>query len=392
VHTPYYVIHKNELEENLLRLKEALHKYWDNAVIGYSFKTNSLPWLITFMKHQGCFAEVVSDDEYRLAKKLGYPAKQIIYNGPIKSKETFCEAVKQGAIVNIDSKRELDWMMEIGKPDSSKIGLRVNFDVESKCPGETQCREEDGRFGFSCESGELEQAVKRLEKLEIPISGLHLHCSSKTRSLNIYTALSGKAAELIKKYNLQLDYIDIGGGFFGGLPEKPSFEAYLKTIAETLASCVNTEKTTLIVEPGMSVVGAYMDYVTTVTDIKDTLHNRFVVTDGSRTNIDPLMTKSSYFYEIHSKNKKPPTVKKQTICGFTCMEHDRLFQLSDQGEISVGDQIVYHKTGAYTLCLTPLFIQFFPAVYVKTEGKYTCVRRKWTEEDFLAGNSLYNGV
>ena len=62
------MIHKKELEDNLEDLKKAIRHYWKNFIIGYSFKTNSLPWVITFMKSQECFAEVVSDDEYMLAK------------------------------------------------------------------------------------------------------------------------------------------------------------------------------------------------------------------------------------------------------------------------------------------------------------------------------------
>ena len=93
----------------------------------------------------------------------------------------------------------------------------------------------------------------------------------------------------------------------------------------------------------MSVVGAYIDYVTSVMDVKETLHNRFIVTDGSRTNIDPLMNKSSYFYEVLRKNEERKIIKKQTISGFTCMEHDRLFQLKNEKDIQREDQIIYHK-------------------------------------------------
>ena len=47
-------------------LKDSLEKSWNNYRIGYSFKTNSLPWLVTFLKERGVLAEVVSDDEYAL--------------------------------------------------------------------------------------------------------------------------------------------------------------------------------------------------------------------------------------------------------------------------------------------------------------------------------------
>ena len=52
--------------------------------IGYSFKTNSLPWVLSFMKEHGCYAEVVSENEYELAEYIGF--EHIIYNGPVKGK------------------------------------------------------------------------------------------------------------------------------------------------------------------------------------------------------------------------------------------------------------------------------------------------------------------
>ncbi|MFR8840281.1 MAG: pyridoxal-dependent decarboxylase, partial [Clostridium sp.] len=84
--TPYFVIHEKEMKDNLECLKKSLQKYWNNYAIGYSFKTNSVPWLIRFMKQNGCLAEVVSDDEYSLAQKLKYTPNDIIFNGPVKSR------------------------------------------------------------------------------------------------------------------------------------------------------------------------------------------------------------------------------------------------------------------------------------------------------------------
>ena len=149
---------------------------------------------------------------------------------------------------------------------------------------------------------------------------------------------------------------------------------------------ISPKKTTLIVEPGISLIGAPISYVTRVIDIKDTEYNRFVVTDGSRTNIDPLMTKNSYFYEIDKKIDTYITLKKQIICGYTCLEHDRLFEYKNAKELCIGDIIIYKKVGAYTMCLTPLFIKYFPDVYVKEKNKLKMIRQHWTPKQFIQNN------
>ena len=380
--TPYYVIHKDSLDENFEKLRFALDKYWGNSIIGYSYKTNALPWVVKHFDKLGCYAEVVSEDEYNLAKLVGIDKDHLIYNGPIKTRNTFLEAIENGCIVNVDSQREIDWLADL-QSDNKAVGIRVNFDIERMCPGQSQCADEGGRFGFCLENGAFSKALEELQKRNAKISGLHLHTSSKSRGLDIYRAIAEVACKVQEEFKLDLDFIDVGGGFFGGLPTKPQFEEYISLMAGILCTHFDKNRTKLIVEPGMAVIGAPVSYVTTVIDVKDTEYNRFVVTDGSRTSIDPLMSKSSYFHS-YDRRQDSQIIPKQVICGYTCMEHDRLFEAIHEPELQPGDRIIYHKVGAYTMCLTPLFIKYFPDVYVESKGQYTKVREAWKAEDFIS--------
>ncbi len=385
--TPYFLINKESLDVGLKKLKDSLQTAWPNYIIGYSYKTNALPWIIEYFRDCDCYAEVVSDDEYALAGAIKVDKTHIIYNGIAKSKKTFLEAIENHAIVNIDAEYEIDWLDELpqNRKDSYEVGLRVNFDLERFCPGQTQCGEDGERFGFCYENGELKRAIDKIESKGIKVAGLHLHKSSKTRMPDIYRAISSVAVEISNKYYLNLSYIDIGGGFFGGLNSKPQFSEYFNMVAGILRKQFDPNTVTLIVEPGMALIGAPIDYVTTVVDVKRSTRNVFVITDGSRTQIDPLMTKKSYFHIIHRQDNNREKVDKQTIAGFTCMEHDRLFEVKQEYEILPGDKIVYHKVGAYTMCLSPLFIKWFPDIYVKDKNEVYKVRAKWCTKDFIGG-------
>ena len=384
--TPYYVIDQKELDDNFRKLKNALDNHWSNSIIGYSYKTNALPWVIRHFDRLGCFAEVVSEEEYNLAKLVGVEKGKIIYNGPIKTKDTFLEAIQDGCIVNIDSQREIDWL-DVLPVENRAVGIRINFDIEKMCPGQSQCPEEGGRFGFCYENGEFAKAVTALRDKNVRIAGLHLHTSSKSRGLDIYRAIAGVACKVQEEFHFDLDYIDVGGGFFGGLPTKPQFEEYMALMAEILSARFDKERTKLIIEPGMAVIGAPIRYVTTVIDVKDTQFSRFVVTDGSRTSIDPLMSKSSYFHSYEHQGDGP-ILPKQIICGYTCMEHDRLFEAINEPALQPGDRIVYHKVGAYTMCLSPLFIKYFPDVYVERGGEFIKVRESWQPEEYMMKSIL----
>lgn len=384
--TPYYVIHKQELDENYAKLKTVLQSHWNNYIIGYSYKTNALPWIVSHFNNLGAYAEVVSEDEYNLAKDIGVDNGRIIYNGPIKTRDTFIETLKNGAYVNIDSQREISWLSELPEGDYN-IGIRVNFDIEKMCPGQSQCGGEGGRFGFCFENGEFDKALSAIKGAGQEVKGLHLHTSSKSRGLDIYRAIAEMTCLIVEKYDLSCEFIDVGGGFFGGLPTKPQFDEYVSLMGSILSRRFNPSTTKLIIEPGMAVVGAPISYVSSVIDVKDTEYNRFVVTDGTRTSIDPLMTKSSYFHRYERKANNP-VMKKQVICGYTCMEHDRLYEAVDEPELGVGDLIIYDKVGAYTMCLTPLFIKYFPDVYVEDDGKFEKVRFAWTPKEYIQNCSV----
>lgn len=383
IETPCFIIDKNELEENISGINEALKKYWNNYIIGYSCKTNSLPWILNFIKESGCYAEVVSDYEYNLAKRIGYSDKNIIFNGPNKGKEMFLNSLKNKSIVNIDSWREIEWLKEAKFNNLIKVGVRVNFDLENECPGETSFGRDGSRFGFNFENGSLEKAIKELNNIKnVKVSGIHIHNTAKTRSLNIYRAISIKACEVADLIKYELEYIDIGGGFFGGVPGKPSYKEYMKEISSEISKRFNVNNTKLIVEPGSAIIGSPIKFICEVVDVKDTFSKRIVTINGSRHNVDPFMIKKEYFLDIKSKANKE--FKEQIICGYTCLENDRLMELKDHSELEIGDKLIFNKVGAYTMSLSPLFIEYFPKVYVDLgSGKYKVVRERWTIDEYI---------
>lgn len=73
------------------------------------------------------------------------------------------------------------------------------------------------------------------------------------------------------------------------------------------------------------------------------------------------------------------------------MEHDRLMKLSNEQELKVGDKIIYEKVGAYTMCLTPLFIKYYPDVYIQEAGGLRIVRNAWHVQEYAQNSILFDG-
>ena len=174
----------------------------------------------------------------------------------------------------------------------------------------------------------------------------------------------------------------MGGGFFGGVPGKPSFSEYVETIARELRPSVDPEHTALVLEPGSAIISSPVSFVASVVDAKDTARYRFVVLDGGRPNIDPLHIKTGYCYDVLA-GKGRPSLPEQVVAGFTCMETDRLMVLEDAPELAVGDRIAFRRVGSYSMTLNPLFISWFPAVYACDGDRAECVRKRWDSKDWF---------
>lgn len=378
--TPFFLISKEKLDKNINDFQIALEKNWSNSILSYSVKTNSLPWLLRYLKTKGAFAEVVSDEEYLLAVNCGYSDNQIVFNGPVKGEECFKRAVENGAVVNLDSKNDLKYLTEYRCKNIDRIGIRINVPTEVFDENDIGYESDGFRFGFSDATGELEEAIKIVEKVCGNNFGIHLHCNSVTRSVKVYEAIADYAIKIIRKYCISPSFIDIGGGFFGGVENKPKPDDYLKAVSKALSETLDVSRVKLIVEPGSAIIGSAVDLHTSVLDVKNTDKARIVTTDGSRIHIDPLWKKSGYMFTCDSAKKE---IEKQIICGYTCMDHDRIMSISNKPELCIGDSVVYHRVGAYTMTFGGMFIRYYPDVYVKTDNDIVKVRDRANTNEYI---------
>ena len=69
--------------------------------------------------------------------------------------------------------------------------------------------------------------------------------------------------------------------------------------------------------------------------------------------------------------------------GSTCMEKDVLLKEVVLPMLNAGDFIRFKGVGAYTICLTPTFINFLAPILSLEDGEYKEVRRRQTVDDIL---------
>lgn len=363
ISTPKYVVNFTKFKQNCEAVMTPFDREWcKNTIYGYSVKTNRDAELIKYASSKlGWYIEMVSPDEYNYCVGLGIPQSEMILNGPCKSSLIVNESLPV-RYLNLDNLDEVHEFCEHGNHNIN-VGLRINFDLESVCPGETTAGDEVSRFGIDAEGADLDEAVKLLKEKEIYSFGIHLHTSTKSRSLGVFKALAQKAVELRARYNVEFSFVDIGGGFFGGqkIAGKPSMEEYAIAICDELKVGFDPLKTKLILEPGASVLSTCVSYETRVINVRNIRGVRVITLDGTLLHVNPFLAKRNQPFDNMYVTEDRETIDKQIVCGSTCMETDRFSVLNNEVEIKKDDILVFHNVGAYTMAFNSFFI-FNPPV------------------------------
>lgn len=383
--TPCFIFDEAEFARGINEFRIALSQRFGNVEIGYSVKTNSLPYALRMARESACRAEVVSHDEYSLARACGFMPAEIIYNGPMKSRESFIEAVTGGAIVNLETKRELDWLASLPADHNYSVGIRLNINISHISPEDADGDDDNSRFGFSDESGEFADAIALIDGMpHVRLAGLHIHRTAHSRSPRFYERSVEYACKTIRKYNLEIDYLDVGGGYFGIFPNKPTFSDYADAFASPLRQ-YGLDGLTIIVEPGNALTASPFKFLCEVIDVKRVDdRTRFVTIDGSRNDIDPFFRKTDYLKELLLTDSNRPAEPLQVVGGCTCLEYDRLFSIEDKPRVMPGDRILFNNVGAYTMTISPQFIRLWPRVYaIGIDGTCRLVRRASTASDII---------
>ena len=388
--SPFYIMDSDKYRNNINRFINAFKRKYEKVIAGYSFKTNYVPALCNIAKKQGCFAEVVSDMEYTLAIKLGFD--KIIFNGPIKRQCVLLDAIERGAVINLDSEYEVvsicNYKQQHPEKDI-KVGLRININLTDKNGNSTiQCGLRFGRFGFPNDI--IGKNIEKLRNAGIKIISLHGHTSTSDRAVLNYKIITQHMLAICEAYQLNaLQYFNIGGGYFGAAPEGmeitgPKYEDYADCILnETMANkWFMNQKPYIVIEPGSSVVSNVFTYYTKVYQNKKVGNVNFVLVDGSVFDVKLTMHSTNLPHEVY---KAKETTDKYTcdVVGSTCMEKDVLLKNVEMPHMEAGDYIQFRGVGAYTISMTPTFINYLEPILMPENGDYTEVRRRQNIEDII---------
>lgn len=173
-----------------------------------------------------------------------------------------------------------------------------------------------------------------------------------------------KINHIIEKYNLNIKYVDIGGGL-PGANEIIYQNKVFSDLPELLKNKINS-KILIISEVGRHLVENTFNINSSIISIKKQSDDKYDVTIDTNILHFPCFweKKFSIDYQSFKEQKgKPTTVN---IFGNSCMQIDKIvsdYLLPHAPE--VGDKIIINNVGAYSLSQASNFITPIPSIIIK---------------------------
>jgi diaminopimelate decarboxylase len=369
--SPVFVISEKTIRRTFADAKRAFETRYPKVQFAWSYKTNYLNAVCNVFHSEGSWAEVVSRFEYDKALSNNIPGNKIIFNGPEKTEDDLNTAIENGSYIHIDHFDELYTLLDVADNHKMKpkVAIRVNMD--------TGVYPMWDRFGFNYENGEAWEALNRIMiSKKLDLVGLHCHIGTFMLSANAYAVATSKLVDLAlsikKKFNHNISYVDLGGGFASkntlkgsyllGIDTSPTFDDYAEAITTTL---INSEiepehLPTLILETGRALIDDAGSILGTVLANKKLSDGRKATILDVGVNI--LFTSFWYEHKITPAQSFSQMTETTSLYGPLCMNIDQLRDSVTLPPMKKGDNVVISRIGAYNMTQWMQFITLRPRV------------------------------
>ncbi|MEP6743329.1 MAG: diaminopimelate decarboxylase [bacterium] len=438
--SPLFVFSEPRIRSNIDRLKRAASSVDHPIRFFYASKANSNMAVLKTVLDCGIDVEVNSGGELFKALRIGFQPSQIIFNGTSKSAGELDDAVRAGIYaINVDSIYEIglveDAVKRVSAADGhagekpARIALRLVPEIGTRSHLGLQTALLTSKFGIS--SSEVLEAFRRgLQNPDlIHVCGIHIHVGSQTPDVEPFAEAFRSMWEHLVTIHSEtghtLEHINLGGGIpvnylrdrsqADQLPEheRDMLGADLEpavVLAEALRVARESaraggaehllEETTILLEPGRSVIADAGLVLSTVLNMKQRPETGdvWLLTDAGY-NIMLSMNNYKWYYHLISASRAgEPHEQDYKVAGPLCDSGDVYFDIEREGRlpdyrrlpanVQPGEIVALLNSGAYSLA------QMFPyngrplpaAVMVHACGNAELIRRRDTYEDLITND------
>ena len=380
--TPLYVYSKNQIIENFNNYKKALKDR--KHLICYAVKANTNYEIIKTIKNLGGGADVTSYGELWRVLNAGVPPEKIVFAGVGKTEEEIKLAIKNKILMfNIESKDEAELINKIAK-EKVDVSIRVNPEVNTHTIGHISTGEEGVKFGIPIADVIDFAKYIRYNCKNLNLVGLHFHIGSQICTTKPFIEAAKKVVKIfvaLKELGFRLNYIDVGGGL--GIRYKDEQPPTPQELFARLKKIIPKE-TTIICEPGRSVVGNAGILVCKILHHKKVRNKNFIIVNASMTDLIRPTFYGAYHNIIPVEVVNTKSLITADIVGPVCETSDFLAKNRTIIDVNNGELLVVETAGAYGFVMSSNYnSRLRPAEVMVDKKKFYLIRQRDTYEDLV---------
>ncbi|MDD2711762.1 MAG: pyridoxal-dependent decarboxylase, exosortase A system-associated [Simplicispira sp.] len=360
--TPFYAYDRALIAARIAAVRQVLPP---PVHLHYALKANPMPALAGFIRPLVDGMDVASAGELKLALDAGMDAQCIGFAGPGKRAAELRQAVAAGALLHVESARELqalrDAAQALGRP--ARVALRVNPDFELRGAG---MHMGGGPKPFGIDAEQVPALLRGMAGDGLAFEGFHVYPGSQNLRAGVIAESLHRSLELVLRLAQDapapVRQVNLGGGW--GIPYFPNEKALelspikevLLQVQEQLAAALPAAN--LVLELGRYLVGEAGIYVARVIDRKVSRGQVFLVVDGG---MHHHLAASGNFGQVIRRNYpvaigtrlQSPEREIASVVGPLCTPLDLLADRVDLAVAQPGDLVVVFQSGAYGATASP---------------------------------------
>lgn len=388
--TPFHVYDQNGMSATAKGLYEAF-KWAPGYTNFFAVKALPNPVILQVLKASGMGVDCSSLAELVLAERAGFSGKQIMFTSNDTTAEEYQKAVELKAYINLDDISHIQFLRDAVGALPNRICFRYN-------PGNERIGNEiignpvEAKYGLTRD--QLLQAYSQSRDSGITSFGLHTMVASneldpayfiETAQMLFHLAVEIKAA-----LGIELDFINLGGGF--GIPYLPDQSPLnITQVATGVQDVYHTIlgpaglTPRLFTECGRYVTGPHGYLISTVIHKKHTYRD-YIGLDASMANLmRPGMYGAYHHITVLGKEEQFHT-HTYDVTGSLCENNDKFAIQRSLPDIQIGDLLVIHDTGAHGHAMGFNYNGKLRSaeLLLHADGTVQLIRRAETLDDYFA--------
>ncbi len=402
--TPVYVLDYATMVHRLQMFKDVLNTMVRPGRVYYAGKAFLNKAMAGFLAHEGVGLDVVSGGELYTALAGGFPARDIVFHGNVKSSEEIYMGLEAGVgFIVVDSLDELSNVDRIAGilGVEAPVLLRLTPGIEAHTHAFIQTGQFDSKFGFGMTAGIHEQALQEaLLCRHVQLKGFHAHIGSQIFEEDPFVHNARRLMEFVQyayeTYQFWPEVLDIGGGFgvqYSLSDDPPLVSRILQRVDDIVRNMTVAGHQTPIVfiEPGRAIVaeaGVTLYRVNATKTVPG--GRRYVAVDGGMgDNIRPALYQAQYVAQIDGRI--PEAQSLVTIAGRYCESGDIIIRDIALPAPERGDLLVVYATGAYNYSMASNYNRVpRPAVVLVHRAQTMEWNRRESYDDLLRNDSEWH--